>query len=388
MNSNLKTSMSSGATGAGYKIVPVQLEDRSYPVLIGRGLIHNVHEHLPVDAQGKTLFVLTDENARPYAEELMRALETNCKPHSVHILPLPPGEETKSFRWYEKVLNWMLDSGVTRSSILFAVGGGVVGDLGGFAAATVLRGISFVQVPTTLLAQVDSGVGGKTAIDMPQGKNLVGAFYQPAAVICDLNTLETLAMRQRLAGYAEIIKYGLINDEEFFIWLEKNGKALCTLEPEALAKAIEVACRKKAEIVSEDEREADQRRLLNLGHTFAHAMELASGFSPDFLHGEAVAIGLMQAAHLSVRLGYCKDDILDRLRAHLKQIGLPTSIKDVAHVVPSDPARMVRMMYADKKAEAGGLTFVLMRGVGQAFVQRRVGEEDVLAVLKESINGA
>lgn len=373
---------------AGHKIVLVQLDDRSYPVHIGRGLIQNIQDFVPSDLHNKTLFVLTDENARPYAEALGKALEANCKPHSVHMLPLPPGEETKSFRWYEKVLNWMLDSGVTRSSVLFAVGGGVVGDLGGFAAATVLRGIGFVQVPTTLLAQVDSGVGGKTAIDMPQGKNLVGAFYQPSAVICDLNTLETLGMRQRLAGYAEIIKYGLINDEEFFIWLEKNGKALCDLSPDALANAIEVACRKKAEIVSQDEREADQRRLLNLGHTFAHAMELASGFSPDFLHGEAVAVGLVQAAHLSVRLGYCRDEVIDRIRTHLRHIGLPTSIKDVAHVVPADPARMVRMMYADKKAEAGGLTFVLMRGIGQAFVERRVGEEDVLAVLRESINGA
>jgi 3-dehydroquinate synthase len=370
------------------RLVTVHLGERTYPVHIGRGLLPDITHYLPEEMKltGKILFVLTDENAKPYAETLKTALENRSGAEAVHVLPVPPGEETKSFRWYEIVLNWMLDSGVTRQSVLFAVGGGVVGDLGGFAAATVLRGIPFVQVPTTLLAQVDSGVGGKTAIDTAQGKNLVGAFYQPVAVICDLDTLETLDKRQRLAGYAEIIKYGLINDAEFFMWLEENGKALCNLEAEPLAQAIEIACRKKADIVSLDELETDVRRLLNLGHTFGHALEAAAGYSGDLLHGEAVAVGMMLAISLSIRLGHCQDEPLHRLRDHLQEIGLPTSIRDLQGIVPHDPQRLVRSMYADKKAETGGLTFVLLKKIGEAFVERRVPEEEVLAVLKQSMH--
>ena len=371
-----------------YRIVNVHLGDRSYPVHIGRDLIPAVAELIPHDMKGKILFILTDENAKPYAEQLQAVLQQKSGAASVFMLPVPPGEETKTFRWYERIVNWMLDSGVTRQSVLFTVGGGVVGDLGGFAAATVLRGIGFVQVPTTLLAQVDSGIGGKTAIDMPQGKNLVGAFYQPLAVLCDLSTLETLNARQRLAGYAEIIKYGLINDPVFFTWLETHGKALCDLEPVELAEAIEVSCRKKAEIVAADEREEDMRKLLNLGHTFAHALEVAAGYGEGLLHGEAVAIGLVLAAKLSVRLGHCSDDVVDHIRDHLKSVGLPCSIRDVAQAVSADPARLVRLMYADKKAEAGGLTFILLKRIGDAFVARRVPEEEVVAVLNESIHGA
>lgn len=376
-------------TGNSMRLVTVHLGERTYPVHIGRGILGDITHFLPkeISLTGKSLFILTDENALPYANKLKTVLEDKSGASAVFVLPVPPGEETKSFRWYEKVLNWMLDSGVTRGSVLFAVGGGVVGDLGGFAAATVLRGIGFVQVPTTLLAQVDSGVGGKTAIDTPQGKNLVGAFYQPSAVICDLETLETLDKRQRLAGYAEIIKYGLINDPEFFMWLEENGEALCNLSPEPLAQAIEISCQKKADIVSQDEFETDVRRLLNLGHTFAHAMESAAGYSGDLLHGEAVAVGMMMAIQLSARLGYCNEEPLERLGDHLRAVGLPTSIKELKGVVPHDPQRLVRSMYADKKAETGGLTFVLLKKIGETFVQRRVPEEEVLAVIKQSIHG-
>ena len=376
-------------TGNSMRLVTVHLGERTYPVHIGRGILNDITHFLPkeINLTKKSLFILTDENALPYAEKLKSVLEDKSGAASVFLLPVPPGEETKSFRWYEKVLNWMLDSGVTRSSVLFAVGGGVVGDLGGFAAATVLRGIGFVQVPTTLLAQVDSGVGGKTAIDTPQGKNLVGCFYQPSAVICDLETLETLDKRQRLAGYAEIVKYGLINDPEFFLWLEENGEALCNLAPEPLAQAIEISCQKKADIVSQDEFETDVRRLLNLGHTFGHAMEAAAGYSGDLLHGEAVAVGMMMAIRLSIRLGFCNEEPLDRLGDHLRAVGLPTSIKDLNGVVPNDPQRLVRSMYADKKAETGGLTFVLLKKIGETFVERRVPEEEVLAVIKQSIHG-
>lgn len=376
-------------TGNSIRLVTVHLGERTYPVHIGRGILGDVTHYLPkeINMAGKALFILTDENALPYANKLKSVLEDKSGASDVFLLPVPPGEETKSFRWYEKVLNWLLDSGVTRQSVLFTVGGGVVGDLGGFAAATVLRGIGFVQVPTTLLAQVDSGVGGKTAIDTPQGKNLVGAFYQPSAVICDLETLETLDKRQRLAGYAEIVKYGLINDPEFFLWLEENGEALCNLSPEPLAQAIEISCQKKADIVSQDEFETDVRRLLNLGHTFGHAMEAAAGYSGDLLHGEAVAVGMMMAIKLSIRLGYCNDEPLERLGDHLRAVGLPTSIKDLNGVVPNDPQRLVRSMYADKKAETGGLTFVLLKKIGETFIERRVPEEEVLAVIKQSIHG-
>lgn len=380
--------MSITGTESGLRLVAVHLGERTYPIHIGRGLIDDVMAFLPeeLNLSQKTLFILTDDNAKPYAEKLKAVLEDKSGAAAVHLLPVPPGEESKSFLWYEKIVNWMLDSGVTRKSTLFTVGGGVVGDLGGFAAATTLRGIGFVQVATTLLAQVDSGVGGKTGIDTPQGKNLVGAFYQPSAVICDLGTLDTLEKRQILAGYAEIIKYGLINDLDFFEWLEESGKALCDREANALSQAIEISCRKKADIVSADEYEADMRMLLNFGHTFAHAMEAAAGYSGDLLHGEAVAVGMVQATKLSIRLGYCNESVLERLTYHLKEIGLPTSLRDLDGVVPHDAARLVRLMYADKKAETGGLTFILLKKIGEAFVERSVPEEEVLAVLKQSMH--
>lgn len=382
------TGTNGNADEGGLRLVVVHLGKRTYPIHIGRGLIDDVTEFLPEDLvlEGRTLFVLTDDNAKPYAEKLKDVLEDTSGAAAVHLLPLPPGEETKSLHWYEKLVNWMLDSGVTRGSTLFAVGGGVIGDLGGFAAATTLRGIGFVQVPTTLLAQVDSGVGGKTAIDMPQGKNLIGAFYQPSAVICDLDTLDTLDARQMRAGYSEIVKYGLIKDLSFFEWLEDNGKALCDRRADVVAEAIEISCRKKADIVSVDEYEADLRMLLNFGHTFAHVMEAAAGYSGDLLHGEAVAVGMVQATKLSISLGYCNDQALIVLRDHLREIGLPTSLRDLDGIVPHDPKRLVRLMYADKKAETGGLTFVLLKKIGEAFVEHNVPEEDVLAVLKQSMH--
>lgn len=380
--------MSEIQSETGLRLVVVHLGERTYPIHIGRGLIDDITDFLPDDLNlaNKTLFILTDDNAKPYAEKLRTVLEDQSGAAAVHLLPVPPGEETKSMLWYEKIVNWLLDSGVTRGSTLFTVGGGVIGDLGGFAAATTLRGIGFVQVATTLLAQVDSGVGGKTAIDMPQGKNLLGAFYQPSAVICDLETLDTLDGRQIRAGYGEILKYGLINDLDFFEWLEDNGQALCNRSADVMAKAIELSCRKKADIVSVDEYEADVRMLLNFGHTFAHVMEAAAGYSGDLLHGEAVAVGMVQATKLSIRLGYCNDQVLIRLRDHLKDVGLPTSLRDLNGIVPHDPQRLVRLMYADKKAETGGLTFVLLKKIGEAFIARNVPEEDVLAVLKQSMH--
>ncbi|MDB5492316.1 MAG: aroB [Micavibrio sp.] len=366
------------------KSVDVALGDRSYQVHIGAGLLPKAQGLVP-PLQGRLAFILTDENTKVYGETLKAVLEQTAS--AVHVMHVPPGEETKSFKWFENVVEWMLDHQVTRQSILFAVGGGVVGDLGGFSAASVLRGIDFVQVPTTLLAMVDSSVGGKSGIDTRHGKNLVGAFHQPVSVIADSDALKTLPAREMRAGYAEAVKHGALGDAAFFGWLEENGEKVLALDPSALAQFVETNCSIKATIVAQDEKEAGRRALLNLGHTFGHALENAAGYSGVLLHGEAVAVGCVLAAQLSLRLGFCDAGTLDRLRTHLKSAGLPTTIRDIAGTASYDPAALVKSMYGDKKAETGGLNFVLLNKIGDAFVQRRVAESDVLAVLNQSIQG-
>ncbi len=250
-----------------------------------------------------------------------------------------------------------------------------------------LRGIPFVQVPTTLLAQVDSSIGGKTAIDMKQGKNMVGAFYQPISVLCDFDSLKTLSQRHCRAGYAEIVKYGLIRDADFFAWLEKNGNAVCSLEGGALAHAVETACRIKTEIVVRDEHESGLRALLNFGHTFGHALEVSSGYSEKLLHGEAVSIGMVMALKLSARLGYLDRQPVDRVESHLRKMGLPTGLRLLKGVLADDSQGLVQLMYADKKSDGEHLTFILSQKIGEAFVEYRVPEHDVLAVVNESMNG-
>lgn len=364
--------------------VPINLGERSYAVRIGPGILPRVTEFVP-GIEGATLFILTDMNAKPYAEDLQTFLEQ--KAHSVHLMAVPAGEASKSLASYEQVLNWMLDHTVTRQSMLFAVGGGVIGDLGGFVAATVLRGIPFVQVPTTLLAMIDSSVGGKTGIDSAQGKNLVGAFHQPVSVLADTEILKTLPAREMRAGYAEAVKHGALGDEVFFKWLEENGRDVLALKPDAVAVFVQENCRIKAMIVAEDEKESGRRALLNLGHTFGHALETAAGYSGVLLHGEAVAVGCVLAAQLSLRLGYCDEGTVERLRKHLKSVDLPTSIRAIGNAGPFNPVALVQSMYSDKKAETGGLTFVLLKKIGGAFVQKRVPEIDVLAVLNQSMQG-
>jgi 3-dehydroquinate synthase len=364
--------------------VNVDLGDRSYQVHIGHGLLAQAMGLIP-PMTGRVAFILTDTNTKVYGEALKAQLAKSAA--AVHLFTVPPGEETKSFGWFEKTIDWMLDQQVTRQSVLFAVGGGVIGDLGGFSAASVLRGIDFVQVPTTLLAMVDSSVGGKTGIDTRHGKNLIGAFHQPVSVIADSDVLKTLPAREMRAGYAEAVKHGALGDAPFFGWLEANGQKVLALDPVALAKFVETNCAIKAAIVAQDEKEAGRRALLNLGHTFGHALENAAGYSGILLHGEAVAVGCVLAAQLSLRLNFCDAETLSRLRNHLKSAGLPTSIKDIAQTAAYDPAALVKSMYGDKKAETGGLTFVLLNKIGDAFVQRRVAEEDVMAVLKQSIQG-
>lgn len=369
------------------RIVSIALGERSYDIYIGSGLLDRIAALLPMDVAGGSFFILSDENVKAYAGQV-QALLKESGARVCEGLILPPGEQTKSFAEFEKVCRWMLSHGVERKSTLIAVGGGVIGDLGGFAAASVMRGINFVQVPTTLLAQVDSSVGGKTGINVPEGKNLVGAFYQPRVVIADLDPLQTLPRREILAGYAEIVKYGLLGDYAFFQWLEAHGHAVCNRESEALSYAIEKSVQAKAAIVASDEREQGHRALLNLGHTFGHALESAAGYDGRLLHGEAVAIGMVMAFDLSVRMGFCKPDDLIRMEEHLISVGLPTRASFIEPALKTTPAALLEIMRRDKKAEKGAITFVLADGIGQAFTSREAKDDLILAVLHDSLGGA
>jgi 3-dehydroquinate synthase len=325
--------------------------------------------------------VVTDENvARFHLESFMGVLQD--REIDARAIVLAPGEETKSFAWLEKLCSELLKLGVERSGLMIAFGGGVVGDLAGFAAGILKRGIDYAQVPTTLLAQVDSSVGGKTAIDVPEGKNLVGLFHQPKIVLADTAVLATLPRRELLSGYAEVVKYGALGDAACFAWLEANGAKALAGDANALQHMITHCCRMKAEIVGRDERESGERALLNLGHTFGHALEAASGYSESLLHGEAVAIGMVLAFRLSERLGYSSAADTERLTKHLQHIGLPTGISDLPGPRPS-PERLLEFMRADKKAEAGQLRFVLVRGLGTAFVSADVPLDALVSVLSE-----
>ena len=347
--------------------VTVGLGSRAYPVHIGRDLLSAAPSFLPFDVAGRSLFILADQNVTAAADMLCDALQ-GAAPRRLERLSLPGGEGTKSLGNLEKVLDWLLGARADRKSILFAVGGGVLGDLAGFAAAITLRGIGFVQVPTTLLAQVDSSVGGKTGINAPQGKNLIGAFHQPLAVLADLGTLETLPRREWLAGYAEIAKYGLIDDEPFFHWLEVNGANVVAGAPAELAQAIATSCRKKSAVVEADEREQGARALLNLGHTFGHALEASCGYDGRLLHGEAVAIGMSLAFETSAALGFCPEDDARRVIGHLDNIGLPTTIRQISPRLEVDENTLLGLMEGDKKAAGGKPVFILARGIGRSFL--------------------
>lgn len=361
--------------------VSVDLKDRSYDIHIGKELLARVQDFVPVDLSNRKIFVLHDRNVEAHAEVLNKSL-----PRSVS-LSIDGGEKAKSFAMLQTVTDWLLSNGVDRKSILFVVGGGVIGDLGGFAASIVLRGIDFVQVPTTLLAQVDSSVGGKTGINATQGKNLVGAFYQPLCVLCDTDVLKTLPERELKAGYAEVVKYGLLGSREFYEWLEAHGRDVLALNEAALVDAIETSCRMKAEIVGDDEREKDggDRALLNLGHTFAHALEAACGYDGRLLHGEAVSIGLVLAFRLCVLMGLCSGQEATRVENHLKSLGLKTEISDITPAITHSAEELVTLMGADKKASGGKIGFILTRGIGQAFQSFDVDLSDVCKVVLKSM---
>jgi 3-dehydroquinate synthase len=366
--------------------VTVALGGRSYEILVGSGLIGQAGALMrPLMAERRAVIVTDRTVADLHLAALARSLDDADIAH--HAIVVPPGEETKDFAHFASLADEILALGIERRTMLVALGGGVVGDLAGFAAATLLRGIDFVQVPTTLLAQVDSSVGGKTGIDTRHGKNLIGAFHQPRLVLADGDALATLPAREIAAGYAEIVKYGLIRDEAFFAWLEANGAMLLGGDAAARRHAVVASCRAKAAVVTADERESGERELLNLGHTFGHALEAATGFGSALLHGEAVAIGMILAFELATRRGLCPAADTERLRRHLAASGLPTAIPK-PNGRPLAAESLLAAMGKDKKVRGGRIALVLPRRIGEAFVTRDVPAEAIGAFLAESIAAA
>jgi 3-dehydroquinate synthase len=360
--------------------VRLALGERGYDVIVGRGLLAEAEKHIGPLLARPRVAVVTDANVeRLHLASLTQALARGGI-HATTIV-LPAGEETKSFAHLEKLLDKLLDARIERSDTILALGGGVVGDITGFAAATLRRGTPVIQVPTTLLAQVDAAIGGKTGIDTRQGKNLVGAFHQPRLVLSDVGVLDTLPRRELLAGYAEVVKYGLLGDVRFFEWLEQHGQQMVAGDAASRNYAVLTSARMKVEIVQRDERESGPRALLNLGHTFAHALETELGYDGRLLHGEAVAAGLALAFELSHRMKLVKAADARRVRRHLAQVGLPAGLPAAAPAGGWDPKRLLEHMRQDKKVAAGVLTFVLVKDIGQAFVSRDVAEADVLGVL-------
>jgi len=359
--------------------VRVDLGARGYDVVIGPGLLAQAGARIAPFAPGRRAAIVTDDSV---ARLHLPALEASLRAAGIaaHVVRVPPGEGSKSFDGLKQVIDALLALELERRDLVIAFGGGVIGDLAGLAAALTKRGLDFVQIPTTLLAQVDSSVGGKTAINASAGKNLVGVFHQPRLVLADLDVLATLPERERRAGYAEIVKIGLINDPAFFAWCEANGAAVIAgADQDVLLHAVETAVRAKAAIVAADEREAGVRALLNLGHTFAHAIEAETGMGDRVLHGEAVGCGMAQAFRFSARLGLTGRDESRRVETHLAAAGFAVRGADLMDAVNTD--RIVAAMRQDKKNEGGSLTFILARGVGQAFVARNVAEADLRAFL-------
>lgn len=376
--------MSSPSLPDGAVTVPVALGARSYDVLIGAGLLSHAAGIIDRRLGAAKCVIVTDENVAPrHLAPLQTALVRLGRHAGTQILP--PGESTKSFGALANLCERILETGLERGGLVIALGGGVIGDLGGFAASIVRRGVGFVQVPTTLLAQVDSSVGGKTGINTPQGKNLVGTFHQPSLVLADTGLLTTLPAREFRAGYAEAAKYGLLGDAQFFAWLEQSYPAVLAHDAAALAKLVGVSVAGKAAIVARDETETGDRMLLNLGHTFGHALESWAGYSQRLLHGEAVAIGICLAFQLCRELGLTDAATVQRVAAHLSAVGLPTRIGDIPGGETPDAGTLLEIMGQDKKVRDGKLTLILVRGIGEAFVSRDVSAETILAFLGRQV---
>ncbi len=364
-------------------VVHVDLPGREYDILIGPDLLAGIGDAIKPFGGRKHLAIVTDETvASHHLHRLQAGLE--AAGFTSEALALPPGEATKGWPQLERTVEWLLDQKVERGDVVIAFGGGVIGDLAGFAAAILRRGVRFVQIPTTLLAQVDSSVGGKTGINAPHGKNLIGAFHQPALVVADTSLLDSLAPRDFLAGYGEVVKYGLLGDAAFFEWLEANGPAMAAGDMAARVKAVTRSCQMKADIVQRDETEQGDRALLNLGHTFCHVLEAATGYSDRLLHGEGVAIGCGMAFELSARLGLCSQESPSRVRAHLRSMGMKTDLRDIEGDLP-DAAALLDLMGQDKKVIAGQLRFILARDIGDAFVTSDVPRDAVLSVLSDAL---
>jgi 3-dehydroquinate synthase len=362
--------------------VPVALGARSYEVRIGQGLIDRAGAEIAFLLKRKKAAIITDDTvAARHLHELTAALRAEGIVSTA--LTIPPGESSKGWQQYARVSEWLLEQKIERRDIVIAFGGGVVGDLVGFAAATLRRGVRFVQIPTTLLAQVDSSVGGKTGINSAQGKNLIGAFHQPSLVLADIDVLKTLPPRDFLAGYGEVVKYGLLGDAAFFDWLEGNAPSLAT-DATNRQYAVRRSVEMKAGIVSRDETEEGERALLNLGHTFCHALEKATGYSSRLLHGEGVAIGCALAFELSQRLGLCSQEAPSRVRAHLRAMGMKVDLSDIPGDLPGAEA-LVALMGQDKKVVDGKLRFILARGIGEAFVAEDVPPALVADLLTDAL---
>jgi shikimate kinase / 3-dehydroquinate synthase len=364
--------------------VDVALGARSYQVLIGAGLLRDAGTLIAGRFGQVKCGIVTDENV---ARHHLAALEASLKAEGLQTasIVLKPGEATKSFRELGPLCERLLEMGLERGDVVLAFGGGVIGDLAGFAAGILRRGVRFVQIPTTLLAQVDSSVGGKTGINSPQGKNLIGVFHQPSLVIADTDVLTTLPEREMRAGYAEVAKYGLLGDAQFFDWLEANWQGVFGNRGPTLTYAIEKSVQAKAAIVARDETETGDRALLNLGHTFGHALEAWTGYSDRLLHGEGVAIGMCLAFRFSEELGLLAKGEAQRVRAHLKAVGLPTNISDIPGG-KADAGELVRLMGQDKKVRAGQLTFILVRRIGEAFIARDIPHKAVTSFLTKEIS--
>lgn len=363
--------------------VHVELGERSYDVVIGPGLVARAGERIAPLLSRPRVAVVTDETVAGLHLDALRdglaRAGIDCE-----ALALPAGEATKGWPQFERAVEWLLEQKVERRDIVVALGGGVIGDLAGFASSVLRRGVRFVQIPTTLLAQVDSSVGGKTGINAPQGKNLIGAFHQPSLVLADTAVLGTLTRRDFLAGYGEVVKYGLLADAAFFGWLEANGPALTAGDMAARVQAVTRSVQMKADIVARDETEQGDRALLNLGHTFCHALEAATGYSDRLLHGEGVAIGCALAFELSSRMGLCSQEDPSRVRAHLRAMGMKTDLADIPGDLPGADGLM-ELMAQDKKVEDGTLRFILARGIGEAFVTSDVPGEAVRGVLEDAL---
>lgn len=364
--------------------VRVNLPGREYDIQIGSGVLADAGGMIAALGGRKHISILTDETvARHHLPELIGSLAKAGL--TSEALKLPAGEATKSWDSLQQSVEWLLDQKVERGDVIVALGGGVIGDLAGFAAAILRRGVRFVQIPTSLLAQVDSSVGGKTGINTRHGKNLVGAFHQPSLVLADTDVLDTLTTRDFLAGYGEVVKYGLLGNAAFFDWLEATGPSIAGGDTAARIEAVAKSCQMKADIVERDETEQGDRALLNLGHTFCHALEAATGYSDRLLHGEGVAIGCGLAFELSARLGLCAQEVPSRVRAHLADMGMKVDLRDISGALP-DADALLDLMGQDKKVVDGTLRFILAHDIGQAFVTSDVPKEAVKSVLQEALN--